>query len=169
MIFDQATLDALEALDVGSWEGEVWRVVYGARNPLLANTTGARWNPHDTAALYTSLETDTVLAELDHLRSIQTPPTRRSGYTLHRLSVRVDHLLDLRDRELLASMGVTDDDLAGDDLTACQSVGGAAEWLGCDGLLVPSARSAGVNLVIFVNKQDPDATLEVIESNEIAD
>lgn len=169
MIFDQVILDALEALKGEFWEGEVWRVVFGARNPLLANTSGARWNPRDTAALYTSLEKDTALAELDHLRSIQTPPTRRSGYTLHRLFVRVDRLLDLRDGEVLTSMGVTDDDLVGDDLTACQSVGGAAEWLGCDGLLVPSARATGVNLVIFVNKQDPDATLEVAESSDIVD
>lgn len=169
MIFDQSVLDPLEAVARESWEGDVWRVVFGSRSPLLANTTGARWNPPDTAALYTSLERDTLLAELDHLRSIQTPLTRRSAYRLHRIHVRVDRLLDLRDRSLLASMGIGADDLVGDDHAACQEVGGAAAWLGCDGILVPSARAKGDNLVIFVNQQEPDAALDVIDSREIAD
>ncbi len=169
MIFDQSVLDALEAVAQESWEGDVWRVVFGSRNPLLANTTGARWNPRDTAALYTSLERGILLAELDHLRSLQTPPTRRSAYRLHRIYVRVDRLLDLRDRSLLASMGVEEADLVGDDHAACQEVGGAAAWLGCDGILVPSARAKGDNLVIFVNRQEPDAALDVIESQEIVD
>lgn len=169
MIFNQAVLDALEAVTPEPWQGEVWRVVFGNRNPLFANTTGARWNPPDTAALYTSLEIDTVLAELDHLRSIQTPPTRRSAYLLHRISVRVDRVLDLTNKALLSSMGVLEDDLIGDDPTACREVGGAAAWLGSDGILVPSARAEGFNLVVFVNQMDPDAPLDAIESRPVTD
>jgi len=50
---------------------------------------------------------------------------------------------------------------------ACQMIGGAVEWLGHDGLLVPSARSEGTNLVIFPNKQTPDYRFEILESENI--
>lgn len=169
MIFAQSVLDALEAISTEAWEGEVWRVVFGLRSPLLANTTGARWNPPDVAALYTSLDRNTVLAELDHLRGIQTPATRRSAYRLHRVRVRVDHLVDLRDITLLRSMGVDEERLVADDHAACQQVGGAAAWLGRDGILVPSARGVGDNLVIFVNRQAPDAALELLETNPLSE
>ena len=46
-------------------------------------------------------------------------------------------------------------------MTACQSVGGAAAWLDADGLLVPSARSEAINLVIFPSNLPLDSTLEV--------
>jgi len=169
MIFEQTVLDALEAVEPARWEGEVWRVVLGARNPLLANTTGARWNPRDTAALYASLERGTVLAELDHLRSIQTPPTRRSAYRLHLIRVRVDRMLDLRELGLLESMGVGPAELAADDYSSCQGVGGAAAWLGVDAVLVPSARIEGNNLVVFTDKQDPDAPLELVSTEDVVD
>lgn len=167
MIFDQQLLDALERIQPETWEGEVWRVVVGERDPLLANRTGARWNPPDTAALYTSLDRATVHAEMDHLRNLQTPPVRRSLYRLHRIRLRVDKMLDLRDRRLLESLGVGEEELASDDPTACRQVGGAAAWLGCDAILVPSTRGAGDNLVVFVDQQDPDAPLEILWSGMV--
>jgi RES domain-containing protein len=166
MIFDERVLDALEGVQPQVWEGEVWRVVFGDRNPLLANRSGARWNPPETAALYTSLDRETVLAELDHLRSLQTPPTRRSAYSLHRIRVRVERMLDL-DLAFLGSVGVGQEELASDVLEPCQAIGGAAAWLGRDAILVSSARGAGENLVVFVDQQDPDAVLEVLESAEV--
>jgi RES domain-containing protein len=167
MIFDQSLLDALEAIEPQSWEGELWRVVFGDRNPLFANRSGARWNPPETGALYTSLDRKTVLAELDHLRSLQTPPTRRSAYRVHRIRVRVERMVDLRDRSRLDSVGLEQGELASEELQACQQIGGAAAWLDRDAILVPSARGPGDNLVVFVDKQDPDAVLEVLESEDI--
>lgn len=169
MIFEQEILDALERLEPQGWVGEVWRVVVGQRNPFLPNRRGARWNPPETAALYTSLERETVLAELDHLRNLQTPPVKRSIYRLHKLGVRVERMLDLRDTQLLESLGVARPDLAGTDHAPCQRVGGAAAWLGCDSILVPSVRGSADNLVVFVDRQEPDALLAQIESEELND
>lgn len=166
MIFDQGVLDTLEGIAPARWEGHVWRAVFDERNPLLANRTGARWNPRDTAALYTSLSEKTVLAELDHLRSVQYPPARRATYRICVIHVRVDRMLDLRSSAVLGLVGVGSRELAADEHSACQQVGGAAAWLGCDAILVPSARSVGDNLVVFVDKQDPDAPLEVVETQE---
>jgi RES domain-containing protein len=135
MIFDQDLLDALEDLPPEPWEGEVWRVVLGVRDPTVENRRGARWNPPETSALYTSLDKATVLAELDHMRTIQTPPLRRSQYTLHRVRVRVDRMLDLTDRKLLESFGIGHHELASDDHSACRTVGGAPLGWGSTGSL----------------------------------
>lgn len=73
-------------------------------------------------------------------------------------------MLDLTDRLVLESLGVGDAELVADDQLACRRVGGAVAWLGYDGILVPSARAAGVNLVVFVNAQEPDLPLEPVAS-----
>ena len=44
---------------------------------------------------------------------------------------------------------------------------GAIAWLGNDGLLVPSARADGVNLVIFPNQQRADYEFRVLTSEAI--
>jgi hypothetical protein len=48
-----------------------------------------------------------------------------------------------------------------------QRVGGAIAWLGRDGLLVPSARADGVNLVIFPNQQKAEYEFRVVASEVI--
>lgn len=169
MVYDQSLLDSLESIEAQEWAGEVWRFVLGEKDPLQPNTRGARWNPPDTAALYTSLEKSTVLAELDHLRSLQTPTPRRELFTLHRIRTRVLKMLDLTDRLVLESLGVGDADLVADDQLACRRVGGAAAWLSYDGILVPSARAAGVNLVVLVNAQEPDLPLEPVSQEPAAE
>jgi len=90
--------------------------------PGRANTRGARWNPPDVAAIYTSFERDTALAEADYYLSLQNP-TPRVRRTIYRIRVRLDRVVELRDSEILNSLGVSD--VALPDLTACQRVGGA--------------------------------------------
>ena len=167
MLFDQDLLDALENLESQPWEGQAWRFVLGDTDPFQPNTRGARWNPPDTAALYTSLERTTVLAELDHVRHLQTPALRRELFVVHTIRTRVTRMLDLTDRTLLHTLGVGDAELSSDDRTPCRRVGGAAAWLGHDGILVPSARADGANLVVFVNLQKPDLPLELIGSERL--
>lgn len=164
MLYEQGLLDALEDLQSQEWEGEVWRFVLGDKDPLQPNTRGARWNPPDTAALYASLQKLTVLAELDHIRSLQVPEPRREQFVLHKIRTRVTRLVDLTDPFLLKSLGVGETQLSSDDQSACRQVGGASAWLGYDGILVPSARADGANLVVFVNVQHPDLPLEPIVS-----
>ena len=47
-----------------------------------------------------------------------------------------------------------------DDWQASQLIGSAVVWLGCSGLLVPSARVRGENLVIFENNMMSSDTVE---------
>lgn len=74
----------------------------------------------------------------------------------------LQNVLDLGSLDSLAAVGITEADLRSDDLTACQAVVGAVAWLGHDGLLVPSARAEGNNLVIYPISQDPEALMEIL-------
>ncbi len=47
------------------------------------------------------------------------------------------------------------------EVDQCQTIGAAASWLGIGGLLVPSQRADGDNLVIFVANLDVDDSVEV--------
>ena len=78
-------------------------------------------------------------------------------------------VLDLSDPNALAEVGLPLRSLADMDMSRCQLVGGAAEWLSHDGLLVPSARAKGTNLVIFPNRSDPESELEVVTSEVISE
>jgi RES domain-containing protein len=112
------------------------------------------------AAVYTSLERSTAIAEADYAIAMQ-PLRPHLSRQVYELSVAVEAAVDLRDHAVLASLGIGPTEFAGDDHSACQAIGGAAYWLERDGLLVPSARATGINLVLFTDRLDVDAALEV--------
>jgi RES domain-containing protein len=168
MVYDPTLLDQLEALEPRPWRGTVWRHMFADYPPDRPNTTGARWNPPETAAIYTSLDRSTAVAEGDHAVAMQ-PIRPRAKRTVYEVRVQVDAMLDLTDRDLLRAVGVDDAELTAIPSRACQTVGGATAWLERDGLLIPSARADGANLVIFVNLLDPDAEFEVVTSETISD
>jgi RES domain-containing protein len=76
-------------------------------------------------------------------------------------------VLDLTDPVLLEGLGVDRAALSRVDFTACQRVGGAAAFLGHDGILVPSGRHPGINLVVFISNQRSDAEIRVGDSEVI--
>jgi RES domain-containing protein len=138
--------------------------MFASYPPDRENRLGARWNPPDVPAIYTSLSQDTVLAEVEYQLSMEPnrPPVRR---TLYQLDVALSSVLDLSTPQALASVGLKIDELAAIDHTKCQIVGGAVEYMAHDGLLVPSARHPeGKNLVIYPNRQAGDYRFDVIES-----
>lgn len=163
MIYDREFLDKLDQLRAGRWRGEVFRHMFGDYPPERENQRGARWNPPETPAIYTSLTRNVALAEANFQISLQPirPTARR---TIYRIRVVLGSIIDLSDRSRLVALGISEDDLASLDLDVCQRVGGAIEWLGNDGLLVPSARADGVNLVIFPNQQKADYEFRVLDS-----
>jgi RES domain-containing protein len=152
-------LNALEAAPSGSLEVAAWRHAFGKHPPDQENTRGARWNPPGVAAIYLSLERDGAIAEGDHAVAIQ-PLRPRAPRFLYEISVTLGNVVDLGRPDVLANVGLSEADVADDDLTACQEVGGAAEWLGHDGVVVPSARSAAHNLVIFPSQRTAEANFD---------
>ncbi len=162
-----ALLKVLEAFESQTWDGTVWRHMFGNNPPTRENRLGARWNPPGVPAIYCSLDRATVLAEGDYAVAVQPlkPTVERTIYKLH---VRLAKVLDLSNRSALLDLSVNERELANVDHTVCQNIGGAVEWLKHDGLLVPSARSSGINLVIFARRQGAEADFEIIDSEVIS-
>lgn len=159
MIYSPRLLDCLQSAKPQPWEGLAYRHMFADYSPDQENTRGARWNPPDVAAIYTSLSSEGALAEAEHQLAVQ-PIRPRVRRTLYAVQLDLESVLDLTD--LLSTLGLTKDDLGDNDLHACQQVGGAASWLGHDGILVPSARTeTSRNLVIFPANRNPDATFDV--------
>lgn len=158
--FDPALLDFLESCMLDRWEGTPWREVLGEGDPLRPNLRGARWNPPGVEALYCSLMRKTATAEVDHLVSLQSVPVRRRRSV--QLSVELTRVVDLQDLGGLGPLGIEEVQLTAKSVDVPRSVGHAASWLGCAGLLVPSVRHSGTNLVIYTNQLAPLDRVELI-------
>lgn len=163
MTNDRELLEQLDKLPAAPWQGIVYRHMFADYSPDRENTRGARWNPPGTPAIYTSVERALALAEAEYQIGLQ-PVRPRVRRTIYGIAVTLGSALDLTDRAALACLGVGEAELESLDHTACQRIGGAVEWLGHDGLLVPSARGPGTNLVIFPNQQRADYEFRVIDA-----
>ncbi len=149
MIYPPEMLDTLQSAAVSAWNGTVYRHMFGPHPAARINMEGARWNAPGLAAIYTSCERETALAEAEYHISLQPlrPKAKRTLFTIH---VSLQKVLDLTAPDLLSRLGITDDALSSIDRGPCRTIGGAASWLGHNGMLVPSARRrGGTNLVIF--------------------
>lgn len=164
MVYNEDLLAALEALGQHRIEAKVSRVTFESQLPLRPNVRGARWNPPDLSAIYTSVEEATARAEFSY--NINAQAVRPNGrVTIHEIDVRLgtveinaewlrDHGVDLR---------ALPEGLEGQ--APCREVGGAVAFLGADGLLVPSLRrTSGTNLVVFPDNFNPGSNCEVSAS-----
>ncbi|WGJ88047.1 RES family NAD+ phosphorylase [Gordonia sp. SMJS1] len=158
-IHDPSLLDAIEQLGSESLTNvTLWRHMFNDNPPELSNTRGARWNPPGLAAIYTSSERDTAVAEGQH--AIDSQPLRpRARRFVYELRASASKALRITPADFDA-LGLTQQDLDGADFSGCQRIGEHAAFLGFDALIVPSARSDGTNVVIFINELSADAALE---------
>lgn len=158
--FDPDFLDALEGLTKTGWSGRVWRATIGDSLPLRPNIRGARWNSPGIEALYCSLTEGGARAEIDHLLRLQ-PREIRVGVRVKQLEVSLRRILDLSNADSFKLLGHNVQDVLAEDTSIPQNIGRAASWLGVPGLLVPSARHAGTNLVVFTNALAPEDRLDL--------
>lgn len=166
MNHDPEIIRKVEGLPISEWTGIVYRHTFGALKPERENTRGARWNPPETRAIYACLARETAIAEGDYYMTLQ--PVRPSATRrLHKISVRLGRVIDLSSWDALKTFGINKTTFAELDFAPTQSVGGVAEWLGCDGLLVPSARCTGTNLVIFPRQAVITDFFDPVESEDI--
>jgi len=165
MVYEPDFLDFLEQHTIGPFAGEVFRHMLAGYPPDRPNSSGARWNPRDVPAIYTSLARDTVLAEAEHRLRLEPLPTRASR-ALYRIDVALARVVRLK-RADLRHLGLTDALLRSLEFSACQKVGGAVAWLGSDGLIVPSARHSGDNLVVFTANVTLGFRFEIVEREAI--
>jgi hypothetical protein len=160
-------LDAIDLLPRVSYSGRVWRVVREGREPLQLSHVGGRWDigiTGGTGALYTSLDPDGAIAEIEFRLRMEPVFPSRYRAILYELNLDLEDILRFETLEELRPLGV--------DLSAYQTVlynrtqqiGDAAQFLGLKGLIAPNARWACLNLVIYA--LDPNA-IQIVERGPI--
>ena len=164
---DPALLEQLEGLAKGSFEGVVYRVVWRDRSAVQGSSAGrGRWNDPDRAfeILNTSLERDGAAVEFEAFWSLfeQRPDREASNW---KLSLRLRRVVELGFEEL-EQLGVEKAGYRGREYARTQEISDALNCLGCDGLIVPSARYEGKNLIVFMGNLDEDCFVEELESIE---
>lgn len=115
--------------------------------------------------LYTSLRREGALAEISYHWAQLTPwPTKPA--MLHRLGVSAERRLRLLKADL-EELNVDMKRYQDVNYHRTQEIGAAVAFLGCDGLMVPSARWACENLVLFTENHALTNKLEPISSEEV--
>lgn len=144
-----------------------YRIVASRYSPVSGEGSrglGGRWNPPSSfPTLYLGLTADTVQAEMERQARLQGRSIDDFvGLRLYQLEIALRVILDLRTEEALAAVGLDTTALAATDRTLCQSVGDAAHFLDCEGILAPSATGTGQVLAVFTDKQHPDSHIEPV-------
>ncbi len=166
MIHDPLLVDRLLELPTETFDGVVFRATRRNLDPTTPSTAGGRWAPQDgPAVLYTSLAREGALAEIAfHWAQLSPRPTKPA--LIHRLKVRANRALRLL-RSSLEDLGA---DMAGfeaPNYARTQEVGAAVAFIGCDGLIVPSARWACDNLILFTDNLAMDVDFEIQDVEEV--
>ena len=166
MIHDPVLLEKLDALPKEQFDGEVYRATRQNLDPLVASYNGGRWMVRDAAAvLYTSLARDGALAEIVfHWSQLDPMPTK--PVVVHTLRVAAKRTLRLI-RARIAELGVGEGDYGAVNLPRTQEIGAAAEFLGCDGIIAPSARWPCDNLMLFPERLADDVALTLVGSEVV--
>ena len=166
MIHDRELLDRLDAFPKETFRGQAFRATRQSLDPLVSSTSGGRWMPvGGPSILYTSLTREGALAEFSfHLAQQNPRPTK--PVTLHTLGVVAHRTLKLV-RADLAALGVPDSVYQTMNIPRTQAIGAAVEFLGCDGLIAPSARWPCDNLMLFPDSMRADTALEVASSENV--
>jgi RES domain-containing protein len=165
---DRRVIEALAQIHPDRWHGVVYRHMFARLPPDRENTLGARWNPPEVPAIYTSLSRQGALAEAEYQMEME-PLRPRARRSIYRIELQLASVIDLSAEMSLRELGLDLADLASLSHVACQRIGGAVEYLEHDGMIVPSARSASMNLVIFPNRQTPSYRFKVLDFETLYD
>ena len=153
---DHQLLDALGNLEPESFEGTVWRAVRDGRRPLEGSSARGRWSPGHFDVVYTSLDPEGARAEVYFHLSRQPVFPSRLRYWLYELNVKTKETLRFANTEALLGLGIEEARYREVLYDRTQAISDAAQFMGFDGLIVPSARWDCLNLVLFMDSVDLD-------------
>lgn len=166
MIHDSDLLERLSALPIEPFFGEVFRATRKNYEPLAFSTRGGRWGLiGGVAVLYTSLERDGALAELSFHWGQLTPLPSKPAM-LHTLRVSA-HKTRRVLRSSLPLYNIDPTRFGELNYQRTQEVGEAVAFLGCDGLIAPSARWECENLMLFNDNFAIQSELILVGSQEV--
>jgi hypothetical protein len=167
-VHDRSVLDALEKLDPEPFDSDVWRVVRKGRDPLRGSSANGRWGaPGELEVLYTSEQRDGALAEVGFRLSLEPVWPSLIQHQIHVLAVRAERTLRLVEIRELANLGVDISRYESFEYGATQAIAAAAHFLEFDGMLVPSARFACSNLVLFTDRVSHTGHLQLVSSEDV--
>lgn len=167
-VHDRSVLDALEKLDPEPFDSDVWRVARRGRDPLRGSSASGRWGaPGELEVLYTSEQRDGALAEVGFRLSLEPVWPSLIQHQIHILAVRAERTLRLADMSELENLGVDISRYETFEYGVTQAIAAAAHFLEFDGLLVPSARFACSNLVLFTDRVSHSGHLQLVSSEDV--
>ena len=165
---DRVILDALESMEPEAYAGDVWRVTWRSRDPLRGSTAEGRWSPAgEFEVLYTSLERNGALTEIGYRLSLEPVWPSKVQHQVHRIRARTERSLRFPDVASLGPLGVEAARYSSFDYRPTQALAAAARFLGFDSLIVPSARSSALHLVVFLDAILDGGALTVLESEDV--
>ena len=143
-------LDALDELEGIEQRLTVYRAVIDGRSELDMSRGAGRWNPRSLSVLYTALEENGAIAEIHHHLSVGQPvvPTKLQ-FNLVEMRVTFENCVDLSNMEQLTDLGVEEARYKEMLYSRTQEIGAAVDFLGFDGLVIPSARWNCSNAVLL--------------------
>ena len=166
LIHDIGLVEWLANRPTTTFAGEAFRVTPMSLDPLAPSTRGGRWaQPGESAVLYTSLGRECALAEVAfHWGQLTPYPSKPAS--LHRLRITAHRTLRLIQTEI-AELGVSSLSYHTANYKRTQEIGAAVSFLGCDGLIIPSARWNGENLVLMMDNHNLADELQIMDSELI--
>jgi hypothetical protein len=166
MVHDRDLLDRLSAFAPVRFDDTLFRATRQGLKPLTGSVAGGRWMPRDhTPVLYASLDRDGAVAEIVFQFS-QLDPKPSKPVELHEIRASARSVMRLL-RANLNELGVDPGVYASLNYARTQAIGAAVAFLGCDGLIAPSARWKCENFMLFLEYHDPSNRLEVIRSEAV--
>jgi len=159
---DPDLLDALDARARVAYEGSLWRVVHQARSPIEPSNAGGRWDLGASEVLYTALDPDGAVAELEFHLSRQPVFPSKYPAVLYELKVTMTESLRFESLVQLEAFGVEASRYHDVLYERTQEIGDAAAFLGFDAVIAPSARWACLNAMLIMSSTGDRHQLQVV-------
>jgi RES domain-containing protein len=167
-VVDRHLLAGVDALGAVAVSTVAFRHMAEGRHPLSgagARLHGGRWNPPQSfSTLYLALERETTIAELHRLAFRQgRVPDDFLPRRMYRYEVALAAVLDLRDPGARVELKLSDAELRSVDAARCRLIGEAANQLGFEGILAPSATGSGTVLAVFFDRLRASSSVRDID------
>jgi RES domain-containing protein len=170
---DEGLVERIDARGTVAWSGTCFRYTTAHRDPLSgegARRFGGRWNPASLfSAIYLADSARACMVEVDRAAQAASTTAEKmleASYRLHTVAAEELAVLDLTTAEAREAVGLDDEDIHGDDWSACQAVGHAAWFLHVQGILVPAAGGVGLVITAYEQRTRP-SQLQVTSSEKL--
>jgi RES domain-containing protein len=122
-----------------------------------------RFNTHDVGAIYTCLDPQTALREVQQSSKTKMP----DPCAMFTIDAHISRMLDLCDPGERAVWGLSELDLQRDDPSACQAVVARAVTEHIEAVRWPSATGSGESIAIYLAHLQPGSRCTVVDSRVI--